>query len=86
MKADLTRNSFDPLNHNSSVVMQQGRVQLDADWNEQADILLHLLRRLAVDQVGPAFRAKAGGFEILPLSGMSGDFGIQPGSRRRCRR
>ena len=65
--------------------MQQGRVQLDADWNEQAGILLHLIRRLAADQFGPAFPARfGGGFEILPLttqaSGLSLDFGIQPGS------
>lgn len=49
MKADLTRRSFDPLKHFSRVLMQQGRVQLDADWNEQAAILLHLVRRLAAD-------------------------------------
>jgi hypothetical protein len=35
------------------VLMQQGRVQLDADWNEQADILLHYLRTLAADLIGP---------------------------------
>jgi hypothetical protein len=83
VKADLTRNSFDPLKHFSRVLMQQGRVQLDADWNEQAGILLHLLRRLAVDHFGPAFRV-GGGFQIFPLapqpSGGALDFGIQPGT------
>ena len=49
MKADLTRSSFDPLNNFSRVLMQQGRVQLDADWNEQADILLYALRRFIAD-------------------------------------
>jgi hypothetical protein len=34
--------------------MQQGRVQLDADWNEQAAILLHYLQTLAADLIGPA--------------------------------
>ena len=38
---DITRSSFDPDRHYSSVRMQQGRVQLDADWNEQLDIQLH---------------------------------------------
>ena len=86
MKADLTRHSFDPLKHFARVLMQQGRVQLDADWNEQAAILLHLMRRLAEDQFGPAFPARFGaGFQILPLTtatqsnGLNRDFGIQPG-------
>ena len=35
MKADLTRDSYNVLRHYSQVLMQQGRVQLDADWNEQ---------------------------------------------------
>ena len=34
MKADLTRRSYDAAKTFSRVVMQQGRVQLDADWNE----------------------------------------------------
>ena len=87
MKADLTRKSFDPLKHFAQVLMQQGRVQLDADWNEQAGILLHLLRRLVADEIGSAFPARfGGGFEILPLTtsthstGLNLDFGIQPGS------
>jgi hypothetical protein len=33
--------------------MQQGRVQLDADWNEQASITQHYLRTLARDLIGP---------------------------------
>ena len=44
MKSDISRNTFDPAKHFSRVIMQQGRVQLDADWNEQADILLHSIR------------------------------------------
>lgn len=53
MKADLTRKTFDPLKHFSRVLMQQGRVQLDADWNEQAAILLRYIRTLAADLIGP---------------------------------
>ncbi|MDD4446978.1 MAG: DUF6519 domain-containing protein [Methanothrix sp.] len=41
MKGDFTRFTFDPNKHYSSVRMQQGRIQLDADWNEQAEIQLH---------------------------------------------
>jgi hypothetical protein len=53
MKGDFTRITFDPVRHFSRVLMQQGRVQLDADWNEQAAILLHYLQALAADLIGP---------------------------------
>jgi Family of unknown function (DUF6519) len=38
MKADNTRDTFDRTKHYSGVRMQQGRVQTDADWNEQIDL------------------------------------------------
>ena len=47
MKGDFTHDTFDQQNHCYRVLMQQGRVLLDADWNEQASILLHYLRILA---------------------------------------
>jgi hypothetical protein len=53
MQADLTRDTFDPTKHFSRVLIQQGRVPLDADLNEQASILLHYLRCLAKDLIGP---------------------------------
>lgn len=53
MGSDLTRDSFDPTRHFSRVLVQQGRVQLDADSNEQVAILLHYLRALAADLIGP---------------------------------
>jgi hypothetical protein len=40
MKGDFTRDTFDPLKHFSRVLMQQDRLTLDADDNEQATILL----------------------------------------------
>jgi Family of unknown function (DUF6519) len=65
MKGDFSRSTFDPRKHYSSVRMQQGRVQLDADWNEQVDILLHLIRTQLADVVGPAgTAAPAPGFAI----------------------
>jgi hypothetical protein len=79
MKADLTRTTFDPLKHFSRVLMQQGRIQLDSDWNEQAAILLHLLRRFAADLFGPAF-SPAGGFTIDPLDAVTDDVIIRGGS------
>ncbi len=69
MKADLTRDTFFPLKHFSRVLTQQGRVQLDADMNEQASILLRYVRTLAADIIGPAGGPGDNlGFGILDLS------------------
>ena len=82
MKGDFTRNTFDPTRHFSRVLMQQGRVQLDADFNEQAAILLDYLRMMMVDLIGPYGRpekldaAVNQAFEIS-LSGT--DITIMPG-------
>lgn len=52
MHADLSRLTFRPDRHYSAVVAQQGRVQLDADANEQTAIQLHQARTLAADLIG----------------------------------
>src|SRR5258708_40044698 len=44
---------FSLLSNFSRLLWQQGRVILDADLNEQVDILLHYLRSLAHDLIGP---------------------------------
>jgi hypothetical protein len=67
MKGDFSRNTFDPSRHFSRVLMQQGRVLLDADWNEQAAILLHATRLLAVDLFG-SHGGRGDGFKIDPAS------------------
>jgi hypothetical protein len=78
MKADLTRDTFHPFKHFDRVLMQQGRVQLDADWNEQAAILLHYLQTLAADLIGPAGGpSQNAGFKISQLPGSTAaDFQI----------
>jgi hypothetical protein len=53
MKGDITRDSFSPSHGFTRVLMQQGRVQLDADWNEQMSILWDCFRGMVVDLVGP---------------------------------
>lgn len=53
MNGDFSRDTFNASKHFLRVLMQQGRVQLDADWNEQAAILLHYLQSLAADLIGP---------------------------------
>jgi hypothetical protein len=53
MKADLTRLTFDATKHYRAVQQQQGRVQLDSDWNEQNDIAAHRVETETLDVVGP---------------------------------
>jgi hypothetical protein len=52
MKGDFTRHTFHPRRHFTTVRMQQGRVQLDADWNEQADLGLYRDETEATDVIG----------------------------------
>jgi hypothetical protein len=52
MKGDFTRSTFRPEKHYSGVRLQQGRVQLDADWNEQIDITAHRIETEAADVMG----------------------------------
>ena len=60
MKGDFARVTFDPARHYSQVFQQQGRVLLEADWNEQGHIQLHLLRTLVRDLIGPCWAAGTG--------------------------
>lgn len=65
MKSDITRDTFFAEKHFSRVIRQQGRVDVDADSNEQTAILLHYLRTLAVDLIGPyAAPALGAGFRL----------------------
>ncbi len=52
MKGDFTRSTFRREKHYSSVRMQQGRVQLDSDWNEQMDIAAHRVETESRDVIG----------------------------------
>ena len=52
MKADITRRSFRADKHYSRTVQQQGRVPLDADWNEQLEIQAHRDTAEANDVIG----------------------------------
>lgn len=52
MKGDFTRSTFQRQKHYTSVRMQQGRLQLDSDWNEQVDIQNYLRQSQVVDMVG----------------------------------
>jgi hypothetical protein len=66
MKGDFSRIPFDKTKRFNRVLMQQGRVQLDADWNEQSAILQHYLHTLVTDLIGPYAGPQAAcGFGIL---------------------
>ncbi|WP_432177608.1 DUF6519 domain-containing protein [Streptomyces sp. NBC_00063] len=70
MHADLSRLTFHPERHYSAVVAQQGRVQLDADANEQTAIQLHRARTLAADLIGRHGGPRdAAGFRIEYVGG-----------------
>ena len=91
MHADLTRWTFDPDLAYRSVVMQQGRVLLDAEWNEQAAIAAHHDEARAADLIGPAggpapTDGGPGPFAIVTLADGStpsgaawADLGVTPG-------
>jgi hypothetical protein len=84
MKGDFTRDTYDATRHFSRVLMQQGRVQLDADSNEQAAILLRYIQALAADLIGPHGGPakdngdKGDGFRLAEVAGER-DFEILPG-------
>lgn len=52
MKGDFTRFTHDPRKHYTRVLKQQGRVDLDADWNEAVEIFTRRDRIEAIDVIG----------------------------------
>ncbi len=65
MKGDFSRDSFTPRKHYSEVRMQQGRVQVDADWNEAQRIQTHRAETTTLDVVGRAGAPEdEAGFEL----------------------
>lgn len=80
-RADVTRDTHNPLDHFRRVIAQQGRPVLDADLNEQTSILLHYLECLAQDLGGPHFGRDAA-FELAPVADPNNkltDIQIKPG-------
>jgi hypothetical protein len=78
MKGDFSRGSFNRLKHFRRVLIQQGRVQLDADWNEQISILLHYIQTLAADIIGP-YAGPSNNYGFAISNGTNGDFTISKG-------
>lgn len=81
MTGDYTRDTFRPDRQFSAVRQQQGRVHMDADWNEQVDIGHHVDRTTNIDVIGPTGMPEAApGFAVTPAPASPGtDLLIGPG-------
>ena len=66
MGADVSRVRFDALRDHSGVLMQQGRLLLDADWNELVDIVERRLRAGAADLGSTGPTAGIAGVAVVP--------------------
>jgi hypothetical protein len=70
MKGDFSRQTFNALRHYAKVLMQQGRVQVDADWNEQQSIIEHRLASESRDVIGASGAPQRNaGFQITTADG-----------------
>lgn len=79
MYPDITRDTFRPARHFVGLVMQQGRVQLDADINEQADIDRYRRRELGDGVIGPMGVEKDSGAFAISVTPDGADLFIAPG-------
>lgn len=66
MGADLSRARFDALRDHRGVVLQQGRLLLDADWNELVEIVDRRLRAAAADLGSPGLTPGYAGVAVVP--------------------
>ena len=67
MRGDFARLTFDPKKHYTGVLHQQGRVWLEADWNEDVYNRQHLLQQETRDIIGACGAPEPGtGFMISP--------------------
>jgi hypothetical protein len=71
MRGDYTRLTFKPRKDHAGVLMQQGRVQLDADFNELVELVDRRFRAETVDVIGPCAvpRETPDGFRIEVTGG-----------------
>lgn len=87
MSGDYSRHRFNPRNNYSGVNMQQGRVQLDADWNEWADVIDRRTRAETIDTFGVSAMTGIGGVAVVSpqtpeaffIQPAAGTFTIGPG-------
>lgn len=84
MSFDSSRFTFDPWNNFSGVVMQQGRVQLDSDWNEWLAEFVRRIRAGTLDTFGRALvpLTTPSAFQITSTQDSSGNLSIDIGGGR----
>src|SRR5258708_9772658 len=84
MSFDTSRYTFDPWNNFAGVVMPQGRVQLDSDWNEWLAELGRRLRAGTPDIVGRAAVpiTTKNGFKIELAQSSTGGISVSIGQGR----
>ncbi|HVU78833.1 MAG TPA: DUF6519 domain-containing protein [Gaiellaceae bacterium] len=71
MGSDRARVSYDPSRHWRGVVYQEGRVTLEADWNEAETIAAEESREQLLDIVGPA-GTPDDGYRVVPVVDANG--------------
>ncbi|MDX2505325.1 MAG: DUF6519 domain-containing protein [Gammaproteobacteria bacterium] len=79
MKGDFSRITFDPDKNYVETLMQQGRVQLDADWNEQQSMHRHLRQKAVAEIIGRHGAPKTGGGFAIGLTANASDLTISTG-------
>ncbi len=79
MAGDYSRKTFNREKNYSGVLMQQGRVQLDADWNEQWEIQQEIARVTTRDVIGSSGVPKKGGGFAIGVTAGGNDLTISPG-------
>lgn len=79
MPGDYSRSTFNPTKHYSAVLEQQGRVHLDADWNEQVDIQQYRTFTEAIDVIGAAGAPKKTAGFAISLAPDGSNLRIAPG-------
>ena len=84
MSFDSSRFTFDPWSNFSGVVMQQGRVQLDSDWNEWLAEFVRRIRAGTLDTLGRAVvpMTTPAAFQITLSQDSSGNLSIGIGIGR----
>jgi len=67
-RGNFSKDAFDPDKGFSRILIQQGRVLLDSDFNALQDLVTYYLRTLAKDIIGPRGGVKDGNFDSFNIA------------------
>src|ERR1700744_4018399 len=84
MSFDISRSTFRPRKNFLGVVMQQGRVQLDSDWNEWQSEFSRRIQAGSLDTMGRAVypASTPNAFKITPGTNANGGPALSIGAGR----